>query len=559
MKIKILMFLVLGVLVYHHAYSQLKDTIMYEEQEKTLLSKATSYVRLSGEAGAYGEIYRITGRDKRRPSSTGRLFFRPTLTLFQNFSISFDFLLSTEGSAARQQINQFALHPDWGWGKAHIGDFNYELSRYSLSGVTIRGGGIEINPGIFRLHLVAGQIQRAIKSTVYNSMYSRYAAGIKLGIGKTEKSFFDINVLRSKDNVRSLPLDLRDTLRNYGTTPQENLVLSLGSKLNLFDGMFSLRAEGAGSVFSRDIYSNEMESKDIPEFIKNIYKPRISTNADYAYNVDMNFNYKIVNARFNYLLIGPGFTSHGISSIIGDKKILEGGLGFRLFNNALVIQGFYQNQKDNVASQKLYTTTRNNFSSMVNIRPSNYLLFNINISRFLMNNDAKKDSAKVENENTSIMVNTSVMFTLFGLNNTINFGYTTQAAKDKNIIRKGFDVNSQNINFAIMTLINPYWSVSPSVSVNIVDPQNRVKTTTTGLNLRIMNRILGGKLSNSLTFGSNNSSSVNLLSSSLQSSYSITHSQSITFLIKSSFYTIKGTKSRKFEEYTASLGYNYRF
>lgn len=559
MNVKIIIILFLGVLSYNVCTAQTHDTSAIGEQQSSLIDKATNYVRLSGEAGAYGEIYKITGREQRRPGTTGRLFFRPTLTLFQNFSISFDFLLSTEGSSARQQINQFALHPDWGWGRAHLGDFNHEFSRYSLSGVTIRGGGIELYPGVFRFHVVGGQIQRAIKSNLYNSMYSRYLAGIKLGFGKTEKSFFDINLIRSKDNVRSLPIDLRDTLKNFGTTPQENIVLSLGTKLNLFDGIFNLKAEGAGSVFSRDMYSSEIETKNLPGFLTKIYKPRISTNADYTYNFDMNFNYKLVNAKFNYLLIGPGYTSHGLSYIIGDKKMIEGGLGFRLFNNAFIIQGLYQNQKDNVASQKLYTTTRNIFSSMINIRPTNYLTFTINLSKFTMNNDAKKDTFKINNENTSMMFNTSIMFSLLGLNNTVNIGYTTQNTSDKNIIRKGFDVNSQNLNLSITSAINPQWSISPSVTMNIVAPENRSKSTTLGINLRIMNRMIGGKLSNSLTLGSNNSNSVNLISSSFQSSYSVTQAQSITFLIKSSFYTIKGTKSKKFNEQTASLGYAYRF
>lgn len=559
MKIKIFVFLIFVFVNYNLNYAQSEDTVKYIEQEKSIISKATNYVKFTGEAGAYGEIYRISGRERRRPASTGRLFFRPTLTLLQNFSISFDFLLSTEGSAARQQINQFALHPDWGWGKAHIGDFNHEFSRYSLSGVTIRGGGVELNPGKFRFQTVGGQVQRSIKTDIYSSMYSRYLVGLKIGYGTNEKSFIDLNIVRSKDNVRSLPLEFRDTLRNHGIAPQENLVLGIGTKLHLFNGMFILKGEGVGSVFSRDIYSSEIKIEDIPDFVKNLYKPRISTNADYAYNLDMNFNYNVMNAKFNYLLIGPGFTSHGLSTLINDRKVIEGGLGFRLFKNAFIIQGMYQNQKDNVASQKIYTTTRNNYNTMAIVKPVQFLTFNINLSQFVMRNDARKDSLKIENQNNSIMFSTNLIFSLFGMNQNINIGYSTQSSKDKNVIRKGFDVSSQNISLMITTVINPEWTISPSFTMNTVEPQNREKTITTSINFRVMNRMMKGKFSNTLGLGLNNSSSVNLLNASLQSSYSIAPAQSVIFAIKSSFYTIKGISSKKFTESTASLGYSYRF
>ena len=44
-------------------------------------------ITLTGEIGAYGALYSMTGRDGRRPSSLGRIFFRPTLTFFDALSL----------------------------------------------------------------------------------------------------------------------------------------------------------------------------------------------------------------------------------------------------------------------------------------------------------------------------------------------------------------------------------------------------------------------------------------------------------------------------------------
>ncbi|GIV45866.1 MAG: hypothetical protein KatS3mg036_0684 [Ignavibacterium sp.] len=71
---------------------------------------------ITGEIGAYGELYSITGQQARRPKSSGRIYFRPTLELFGLLQIPFEFLISSEGSSARQNINQFGINPSWEWG-----------------------------------------------------------------------------------------------------------------------------------------------------------------------------------------------------------------------------------------------------------------------------------------------------------------------------------------------------------------------------------------------------------------------------------------------------------
>ena len=122
-------------------------------------------IGLSGEIGSYGEYYSISGRDARRPSSSARLYFRPTLSFYNAASISFNILLSTEGSSrsARHQvnqINQFGVQPRWKWGYANAGDFSESYTPLTLNGLTIRGGGFAINPGQLRLAATGGMTRR---------------------------------------------------------------------------------------------------------------------------------------------------------------------------------------------------------------------------------------------------------------------------------------------------------------------------------------------------------------------------------------------------------------
>ena len=162
-------------------------------------------ISVTGNIGAYGELYSISGRARRRPAATGRIYLRPTLHLFNLFDIPFEFLISTEGNSARQSINQFGINPSWSWGSLHLGDFSETFSNYSLNGITIRGAGVSINPGIFSFAVVGGYSQRAVSGGSFNGSYDRYLYGAKIGLGKSSGSNFNLLFLRVRDVPSSLP------------------------------------------------------------------------------------------------------------------------------------------------------------------------------------------------------------------------------------------------------------------------------------------------------------------------------------------------------------------
>lgn len=203
--------------------------LIVEAQTDTDTS-SSSFVKenfsISGEVGAYGELYSMEGQQKRRPSSTGRLFFRPTINLFGVFQIPFEFLLSTEGSSARQNINQFGINPKWSWGSLHAGDFSEEYSQFTLSGVNIRGGGINLTPGWFRFSTAAGFTQRSVPGGAQDGSFKRFLLASKLGFGDEQSTFFDLIFVRAKDEIGSLdPPEKSITI----ISPNGNDVWAVGS------------------------------------------------------------------------------------------------------------------------------------------------------------------------------------------------------------------------------------------------------------------------------------------------------------------------------------------
>jgi len=552
-------------------YSENSDTSKTYFQENTgtkgfIEKQIRENIKFYGEAGAYGELYSISGRERRRKPATGRIYLRPTLSIYESFSISFDLFLSTEGNAARQQIGQIGLQPQWSWGKAYIGDYSTQFSSLTLNGITFRGAGLDLHPWSLKLETHYGQIQRAVKADPFNSVYSRYLFAARVGYGTSAQSGFFINVLRSKDNTKSLPKEifLRDsslsTGRNqYGVTPQENLVLGANFGIPLFDKALTLGGEAAGSVFTRDLFSSPFDSLKTPKIVKNIYKPRVSTNIDYAYSSFLNLSSKYFNFKGDYQTIYPGYISHGLSNIISDRKNLNLSSQISPWQNYFSLLANYSSQEDNLLKQKLFTTKRESISLSTNIKPSNFLGFIFSYLNNQMSNDAKKDTLKVDFTSSGYNLNTMVQIKSGIQLQTISLTYSNLNSEDKNILRRNNQTSTQNINLNYNYILNADWNFGTGVAYSTINSKISGKSDNISYFFKINNRMARAKLNNSFAFNNNISNAVNIFNFNLQTSYSFDKNNSLRFSTRYSIYNGKTSSYRDFSELQASLGYAYRF
>jgi len=524
-------------------------------------SNSSSVFKYSGQIGLYGELYSISGKESRRPTATGRVFFRPTITLFNNFNINFDVLLSTDGSYARQQINRISLHPEWGWGKAHIGDFSHQFSNFTLNGETITGGGLELYPGIFRFEIVGGRTKRKVENGLYNSTYARYLAGVKLGIGKEGGSFFNINVIKAKDDISSLPRIAPGNSEIAGSarilTPKENLVVGINTNLNLYK-LFNFSGEIAASVFTRDLNSSLIHSDKIPSFIDKIFKIRNSTNIDFAYRAAMKFNYDIANAGVSYLVINPGYQSLGLNSNINDNRSITANAGIILLKKKLTLRGNYRFQNNNLLSQKQFTVTRTSFGLSARFQPIRKISISINTLRNIMKNDAQIENNKMKNVVSVYSINTLWQLSLLKMSHSLSISYSQQESKNINTLRGYYSI-SKNINVGFNTIASKYWTIGTKASFNIVNITNRMYQTTQSYSLMVMNRMLRSRLSNSLTFSFMNSSNIQSIIFALKSSFKISKSDVFKLTLRSSLYFGKLVTVRNFKEYLGTLTFIHRF
>jgi len=531
------------------------------------------FISLSGDIGTYGELYSISGRDSRRPSSTARLYFRPTISFYDAMTVSFNFLLSTEGSSRSvghqvNQINQLGIRPQWEWGYANAGDFTESFTPYTLNGILMRGGGVTINPGHFRFSAVGGYTRRTGASGD-GSGFDRYLYGGKIGIGRDGDSFFDVLFLRTRDIPSRFQTIQPDSVtppdstqvgtmvNPYQESPQENLVVGFVGALKMFENAVSLNGEFSGSAFTRDMNSAEFSNEKIPSFIRGVYTPRLSSSADYAYTLNMNVNLSQVEFKAGYRRIGPGYNSLGVSSLVTDQREIMFGTNVRFSRWSTSFT--WTRQNDNLLEQKLNMTIRQTYSGIFNLRPFDIWSVGVIGNVLTMRNYAIGDvDALIDFITLNFGTTQSIMLGREGFFRMASVTYMFQKSADKNPLR----VNNGTLSHTVG--ING--SASPSTDITIVPSLSIIASligqsnwaTIQAYNITAQYRALENAFVTSLTVGISQSESISSLQTNLIASYRLTPSNTMTLTIRRTGFNSGLPSTTGYNEYTTSLAVSQR-
>lgn len=495
----------------------------------------------SGDFSSYTETWGSDRKDNKRPSFTYR-FSLSTSVAFPYFVLGLGLFYTSEDRFTAQRVNQFNLNPSWKWGRIDFGDFSPQFSSLTLSGIQLRGIGINLYPKSFRFALVGWETKRA-RDTIEKS-YKRNLYGMRLGA-----TFFTVNIIKAKDDKNSLK---GDTLPN----PQENLVLGLESNFSLFK-IISFSLEGATGLHTRDLRSDTIFSKEIPKFIYKVYEPRYSSRIDFAlrsgiglaiptppliknekggFNIDFSFNY-----------IGPGYTSLGVPYLKNNDKSFKLILSTPLIPKTFLSFSLERNYniliKDTIGA-----TIGKGFSISFRFNPIKKITFQTSYQEKNTEKEAIKDSFEINNKISSFNFSSNFNYQLFGKNQNSNINFNHQ--RYKNLARYSNIPSNSHIGISLNHTISLERNFSLSFSFNhSISISQSEKRGQSNLSLSFNYRLLSEKLNNTLNLSYSLDRNVSSLKVSQMSNYSLTKRDLITLNLNFGFH--KG-----FNERQASLSYN---
>ena len=272
---------------------------------------------------------------------------------------------------------RFGISPYYKWIRLHVGHRSMQFSNYSLNGITFLGAGLELNPGIFRLAAMYGNIQTPnynLDSLAYYANlirdYKRKAHGVKIGIGK-DRRFWDIYYLKVKDNYGD---NQEAAIYKTLLPPAENLVL--GTRINMpFLKYFFFEFNGDLSTVTNNQLSKsdslqDKRSRDIMEYLSPYLTTNATTRVNLAYDASLRMMQKYFDLGIKFKHIDPNYTSFGMHYIIDDVQNYTVNGGVRLFQQKLSMNGSYGIQVNNLKNVRKNTSTRNIMNLNASIMPA---------------------------------------------------------------------------------------------------------------------------------------------------------------------------------------------
>jgi len=362
---------------------------------------------------------------------------QPTITVM-NVDFPFSGTYSNQEFDYTQPFNQYGLSPTYKWATFHIGYRNLKFSDFTMAGVTFLGGGLELNPGKLRVGLFYGRFAKGIsedsvvaaqQGITIIPTYERWGYGLKLGYGSL-KNHIDFIATKLYDDTSSIKNS------NDNITPSSNVTVGVSSKFSVFKRIHGTVDAGL-SLITKDIRLDTLPFPELNQY-KSILPINASTMINPAFKAGIGYSGKLFDISVQSDYIGPNYESLGIYFIQNDLFRTTIRPKLKLFKRKLNISGSYGIQSDNVADQKIATTTRLIQSGNISLSLIKGLILQGNFSNYGTDQSSGKiqlnDSIRVSQVNQCF--GGSIMYSKMGekIFTNVSATYNQQSLNDLNVV-----------------------------------------------------------------------------------------------------------------------------
>ncbi len=414
----------------------------------------------SGSLELISEGYSVSGIDPRRPSGLGQVQFNSRFSIL-GFESGINILYSTDDNRFRQSMNQFNFQGTWRWLTLAAGTVAPNFSRYSLGGVSITGGMIDIQPRLFSLTLTGGRTMRAVDFSeepgFREPAFERWLYAARIGFGSRGSNEFAISGLYA--------YDVDGSIDNPGALlPAQNVNITPELNVSLFGERLSLGGNATVSAFTRDRTGAEVDVQQLEDlgFLEDLLTLNTSTRVDYAAEVSGQFRAGPVRLTSNYERVQPGFRSMGLSRTRSDHESYRVRGQFRLFEGRVNLSAMYNSGRNNLMDNKISTLQRDQLSTTlalpvtqsINLSMSYMQMANVNDP---LNPDAP-DAAHLHTDLTShnVVITPTMVIQNEGISHSISLNGAYQLLNDNSImVQQGerpsseFDNTTIGVNYNV--------------------------------------------------------------------------------------------------------------
>jgi len=338
----------------------------------------------------------------------------------------------------RQSYNQFSIRPQWKWLNVHLGYSNLTYSDFTLSGHSVLGSGLEMNPGSFRFGFVYGRFNRTVPVTnniFYYSppSYTRKGYAAHIGVGN-KKTFFDLIFMNVQDDSTTLPYNPGENK----ISPAQNLVGGFNTRFHLDKDLF-FEGEGAISVITSNLKAdsvNGVEDDWALSKLNTMMPVNISTEFYTALRTAIIYKKKNYSAKLQFKRIDPNYKSMGAYFFNNDMKNITFEPTAKLFRQKLILRASIGLQHDNLYNLKKATSTRRIGYFKTTLNPSAKFGLDAGISNYSTNQEAGRisiiDSIRLKQNTINFYVTPRYVLYSKDMTHTIMVNFNLTQLEDRN-------------------------------------------------------------------------------------------------------------------------------
>ncbi len=303
-------------------------------------------------------------------------------------------LVSSREESNKQPVNRYTFGVQVPYWEAYLGDYSPSISQFTMNFKNLRGLYTRLNIPFLSLSWAHGEMVRKTTSSfisgttpVRTGTFKQEAIAGRLQIGKESGMYVAFNAARYRDIKSSLQFDdfayysyegeaVVDTI--FTVTPQDNLVLSVDSRLSIPEQNIVLGIEAAASMYNRNTYPGSMTTEEIEDYtsqelpinldeysgifvINSNVEPLIPSARNVAWNAYMRwyFNFFWDNLfNVSYSEVGQVFRSLGINYLQNDAKTIS--LSHQMnFKQYFFLNWGYNIVEDNLGGSRSETNSYN--------------------------------------------------------------------------------------------------------------------------------------------------------------------------------------------------------
>ena len=339
-------------------------------------------LEVGGSVSVSGEGYSVSGIEARRPGLLGRLNADARFGLFglgSRLSLS---LATDEGAEFRRELDRIRLATRWSWGEAELGDVAPSLSPYVLSGLTPRGGLLQLRGRGLELTAGGGRTRQAVLADAAESGLTAYEQWLWAGrarYGNARGTFGGLALAVARDLPGSLeasgegaaPIVLR---------PRASATLAPEAGVALMGGALRLRGLAAVSGYTPDLEAPVGEG-DVPAFIEPFLATRAGAFAQTAYEGDLSADLAALGLApdlglrldASYSRVPPGYRTLGVPRLRDDEATLRLRPRAQLFDRRLTVSVDLARTATDLGRREIADGRRLSFGTSVQARPTDWL------------------------------------------------------------------------------------------------------------------------------------------------------------------------------------------